>query len=280
MKITRTLIDDLVKSAEAEIDTSDLVKDFPKDLDLSIVERATIDVRVNDYPIKNPLNLSGVSMSLTHVTGLIPDAVLKMIYEVQEKIFSGTILTTHTFMLTAYCVLREHYSDTESLCLVSATGETLEFGITDSGTLIESVHIPLGSHVLVRSIMEKTKKTAADVLSLIALYTDEHLDGEAKQELDPFVTAYTESLSKKLTELFSGKRLPKKIILLTDPLLTPFYAKLLAPLLQDLSTQCEELTYLEDSFTNEISYNNASDLHLSLMARFFHKLHGCGEISL
>ncbi len=280
MKITRALIDDLVKSAEAEIDTADLTKDFPKNLDLSIVERATVDVRVNDYPIKNPLNLSGISIALTHVTGLIPDTVIKMIYEVQEKIFPGTALSTHTFMLTAYCVLREHYTDSESLCMVSATGETIELGITEGGTLIESLSIPLGSHMLVRNIMAKTKKTAADVLSLIALYTDDRLEESAKHELDQFVSEYTTVLKEKLTNLFHSRRIPKQIMLLTDPLLTPFYTRILTPVLQELGVDTNSILSLEESYIDEIAYKSASDLHLSLMARFFHKLHGCGEISL
>ena len=172
LKVTDSLVHDLVTSAEHEIEHATAESSIAGSLGLEIVERTTIDVRINDYSVPNPIGLKGKEIDLTHITGLVSKELLESIYEIQEKIFTDTSIRAHTFMLVMYCVLRDVLETVQSLAIVNTTAEATELGIVENGALVETLYVPHGTHTLVRSIASKTNRTPIDVTTLLRGYTD------------------------------------------------------------------------------------------------------------
>jgi hypothetical protein len=278
LKISRDLIDDLVQSAENEIGKQLETEGAPSELTYDIVERATIDVRVNDYPILHPIGLKGKAISLAHVTGLIPREVVEALREVEEKVFPGTEIRAHTFMLVMYCVLREIYAEHASMTIVHVTGDTTEFGIVEGDTLVESVSAPVGLESIVRGMMTHDRDTAKEMYSLLELYEKNELNEDGKNSVAKHLTEYAEAVQKSIEGHASTRRFPKTAFVLAPTPFTPLFTTVLSPILKEtLGSTGDILTLPLDELGSTPSHDE-NDANLAITSRFFHKLHGCGEI--
>ena len=278
VKISRTLVDDLVESAEEEIEMHVENAPIPQELGFQIVERATVDIRINDYPVHHPFGLKGQLVSLSHITGLVPKDVTKAIIDVQEKILPHTELRAHTLLLIVFCVLRDLIPNQSSYCIVNITSEATEFGIVSDDTLIASMHVPYGSGNLYRDIMKATGRTEADVTSLILSHQDRSLTQKAHDEVDTYFERYTSNLGKSFTEFFFNKSMPQSLVIIAEPYMTPLYKLEFDKMLKSATSTTIPVHVIDPEIIEQIMYDNVSDAYISLLCRFFHKLHGCGEI--
>jgi len=278
LKITRELIDDLVASAEAEIAKHIEEGEQPTQLTYEVVERATIDVRINDYSVLHPIGLKGKNVSLVHVTGLVPREVLSALHEVEEKIFPETQVRAHTFMLVLYCILRDIYKEQTAMTVVHVTGDTTEFGIVEGDTLVESVSIPVGLESVIRGMMTNERETGKEMYSLLLLHERGELTDEMHARVEKELNTYKEAISAALDEHAQLRRFPKTAFVLAPAPFTKLFATLLEPVLtKNLGINGAPLI-LDDSVLN-MNANNIADPNLAISSRFFHKLHGCGELA-
>ncbi len=279
LKITRQLVDDLVSGAESEIATH--IEGLKADTQLTyeIVERATVDVRINDYTVAHPLGLHGKEISLVHVTGVIPTDILEAVREVEEKIFPDTSIRSHTFLLVLYCVLRELFPEHTALTLIHVTGESTEFGIVENDTLTESISIPQGLNTLVRSLMSGTEQDAKEIYSELTLYHEHGLSPSREKEIETGLKQYTEALTEKLKEHTFARRFPKEAFVLAPLTFTELFKDVLTPFVKtELNIQSEIISFKEETL-NMTTLSDIEDVNISIASRFFHKLHRCGEIT-
>lgn len=280
LKVSRDLIDDLIGSAEVEIEKHMRSGDMPSDLIYEVVERATIDVRINDYPVVQPIGLRGKAISLAHVTGLIPREVIAALTEVEEKVFPQTTIRAHTFMLVLYCVLREIYTDHTALTIVHVTGDTTEFGVVEGDTLVESVSAPVGLESVIRTMMQNDKETAREMYSLLTLYHKGELTNDSAARVKSALTAYADTVKTALDAQARSRRFPKTAFVLAPSPFTPLFTAVLEPFLRESLGIQGELLNLNESILGETPTHDVDDANIIITSRFFHKLHGCGEIDV
>jgi hypothetical protein len=278
VKITRNLLDDLVASAEAEIQKQLDAGNAPTELTYEIVERATIDVRVNDYLVRNPIGLKGKEISLAHVTGLVPREVINALHEVEEKVFPQTEIRAHTFMLVLYCVLREIYTDYASMTIVHVTGDTTEFGIVEGDTLVESVSAPVGLESIIRNMMTNDRDTAKEMYALLELYHKNEPTEAASVVVEKQLHIYRDTVRENLRAHANARRFPRTAFILAPSPFTPLFTQILEPILREDVGITGELLTMEDQELGSTPSHDEEDANLSIASRFFHKLHGCGEI--
>lgn len=276
-RVTKELIHDLVGSAEKEIAQHITTAVLPTELTYEIVERATIDVRINDYPVSNPLNLKGKEISLVHVTGLIPKEVTQALDEVRDKIFPHTEIHAHTFMLMLHCVLREMYRDHESLLAVHVSGDATEFGIVEGDTLVESISIPIGLNSIVSDLMKHETETSKEMYTLLGLYEAGELHEEEGNRVRKALETYQACIEDALVPYTHTRRLPKTTFVLAPTSFTPLFARIYESLFKKL-LHIEEAPYTLSDAVMATNGENHDDATLTIIGRFFHKLHACGEI--
>ncbi len=277
-KITPALISDLAKSAEHEIDSE--LKNTKVNLtgEFEIVERATVDVRINGYSVHNPFNLVGKTLSLSHITGFILKDIISAVYEVRDKIFTDTEIQAHTSMLVSYCVFRDLFPKTANLTLVSVGGESTEVGLTEKGVLIETQSVLYGSNTLVREISDMTKDTPEHILTILRSHAEKKLHDEAHIDVSKLTALYDE----KLTELFSGifvrRGIPRTIIVTADPNIEHFARASVIKNIEKVTSQKFTVLHIEQKTLEHIAENELLDVPLAIESRFFHKLHACGDM--
>ena len=274
-KITPSILDDLIRSAEEEIITHLQSISILHDARFEVVERATVDIAVNEYPVHDPLSLEGKTLDLSHVVGAIPKDILLAIHEVQDKLFPKTELRAHTYMLVLYCVIRDIFPKLQSVCIIDVTSEATEFGIVEHNLLTENISIPFGSHTVKREDAESTDRPLVEIESEIAEYTP---NSALPESLILVRERYEKHVEEALTDLLTRRMIPGDIIITAQKKDYQFFKEALENALKRICAQNVRIISIEDQIVREVSGNTEPDTYLALGARFFHKLHGCGEI--
>jgi hypothetical protein len=278
VKVSRSLIENLVtdteERAEEELNQSGIVGE----LGLHVVERATVDTRINGYDITDPIGLTGTEIELSHIIGLIPEEILETVYEIQEKVLTDTKLSAHTFMLVNYCIIRDVMPKTHSLCIVDVTGESTEVGLVSDGTLLETRHAPYGSHTLLRDVSHSANATAEHALSLIRGYVEETLSKEEHERVEKYIEPFMNEVKSTCRALRQTQTIPSLITVTALPQLEDFFKKTIPLAIKDTTESQHTLIETTREALKEMPSFANDDLFIGLGSRFFHKLHGCGEI--
>lgn len=275
-KITETVINDLIQSAETEIFNHLHEQAHTAREEFSVVERVTVDMTVNDYPVLHPINLCGVSLGLSHVAGIIPQDIIDAVHEVQEKLFPNTELKIHTYMLVMFCVMRDIFPRLNSMCMVDITAESTEFAVVDKGLLIENEAVAIGSSTFVRNVMVATDKPANDIQSYMAFSDDDaHL---VSPDFDEQIQEYEHNLTDLITQTMSRHAIPTDIIVTTHKQYEHFFAPIIARAFEKALNVKPNILSIKNEIIEEISEGAEEDVYIAISARFFHKLHGCGEL--
>ncbi|MCD5381792.1 MAG: hypothetical protein LR017_00570 [Candidatus Pacebacteria bacterium] len=279
-RITKGLIADLIASAEDEIANTLEESAIIEKLGLHVVERNTVDVRVNGYLVKDPVGLKGTTIDLSHITGLIPGAMLETIDEMHDKTFVNASISVHTYMLVAYCVMRDLFSEMPSFCIVDITSESTEIGIVEVGVLRETSHVPTGSHTLVRAVQEQTKGTHDDAVSLLRSHAEGTLAPSNMSVIKKALATYTESVGTVFDSLQKSRRIPLTMIVTADPELETLFSTLLPTTMESRSKSTYTALELRAALLQETAQTQNPDIFIALSSRFFHKLHGCGDLEM
>ncbi len=274
-KITPELMEDLVQSAESEMFTQLDSQSHLSEAGFEVVERATVDVLVNDYRIINPLNVTGTTLSLSHIAGLVPKEILTGVYEVQDKLFPNTELHTHTYMLAMYCVMRDIFPNMHSSCIIDVTGEAIEFGIVENNLLIENTFIPNGSSSFMREVSEKTGKPSSDILTRMRSFGEE--GDKLSTELKEYIEMYVEYVVQGLNTILEHRILPSDIIITAHQSYEKLFKFIIEEALRRVKPSTSRIILVDQSIVEQITEGSDGDVYLALGAGFFHKLHGGGE---
>jgi hypothetical protein len=277
-KVTETLVAELIQNAESEIAEHIDAPGFIGSQGLAVVERATVNIEVNEYHVDNAIGLHGSTLSLFHITGLIPEEILKAVEEVQEKILMQTKLSAHTYMLVAYCVLRDLFPNARTLSIVDVTAEATEIGIVQDGILEETIHVPYGSNTLIREIAEKTKGSPDDVMSYLRALGERMVHDEAYESVLAHLENYKQAVGEMLKRIHGRRAIPTTMVVTALPQLQRLFGAEIPKLAQSITGDAYTLLELQKNVLNEIANNRNDDVFIAIASRFFHKLHGCGEL--
>jgi len=277
-KVTRSIISDLIKNAEDEIISYTREHSQIVEKDFEVIERATVDIAVNDYLVDNPYQNKVNTVSLTHISGLAPKELIVAIEDMQDKLFPHTKLRMHTFMLVIYCVLRDMYPQLHSLCIVDVTGETTEFGIVENNLLVENSYMKGGAHTFLRDIAEQRNAPLVDVYTQLSmLESSECVEAEISKKASE---TYISNVQAHIQSVLKTRILPKHIVVNSQhPLASQFVEMLKKAFEKSGHTDYEIIDFSVELFKNSKNARTLkdSDVYLSTASRFFHKLHGCAE---
>lgn len=274
-KVTRKMVEDLIVNAERETLKSAEEQSVGAQTGFEIVERATVDISVNEYLVTRPYNLKGNSLALSHVAGLIPKGVLSMLGELRDRLFPHVELKTHTLMLVMYCVLRDVLPKMHEACIINVTEYVTEFGIIEHDLLMSNASINAGT----AGVAEKMGRPEADIRS--TLMEQNATTPFPVEVYEAFVSAYSVQLLEHLNNQLTQRILPATVILSAPAPYAQLFKEMISKVLKDLSPYTHTILLVEPPLlidpTTTVSAG-MDDVYLAASIRFFHKLHGCIEI--
>ncbi len=277
-RVTESLIKDLARSAEDEIAEQIDEAGIAGSFGLSVVERATVNVELNQYQVDHPIGLTGSVLSLTHITGLVPQEILKAVNEVQDKILTHTQMSAHTYMLIVYCVLRDLFPKTTTLTIIDVTAEATEIGIVENGILRETLHVPYGSNTLIRDIAARTKGSPDDIMTYLRGLGEQVMDESIQKRALEHLESYADAVREMFKKIHARRTIPNTMVITALPQLQTLFSMQIPKIASEITGDEYTLLELQKGILDEIATNKNDDIFVTIIARFFHKLHGCGEI--
>ena len=274
-KVTKNLIHDLAETAEEEICTH-IQESAPFSGDFTVVERATTDVAINDYVVNEPVGKTGTICSLSHMIGLVPKELLEALREVKDKLFPEAELAVHTYLLATYCVLRDLYPHTHAFTIIDVSGEATEFGVVENNLLSENKSLSQGSSTFIRGVMDETGSPASDIETLIATEGKNHITERA--ELEKQVKSYVASVMESVQALTEHRALPRDTIITAHHPYEQLFKDMIRLALLEANKVEPNILAVEQNLLHEVLPHGTYSTHIALSARFFHKLHSCGEL--
>lgn len=274
-RITPAILKDLIESAESEIlERLRTEESFGKD-GFEIVERATVGINVNEYPVKNPLKLEGKILELSHVAGLIPTKIMGSIAEIQDKLFPKSRLHAHTSMLSMYSVLADIFPRTHTFAIIDVTAEATEFGIVENNTLIENSFIKMGTNGFIESVMAKTERPLADIETNLRAFNDKSVTKDA--DVLASLAEYSETIREGVELIRERRMLPQKVVVTVREPFQAAFTEAVARGVRAAVKRRPDTVSVNKHLIEEISHGTGEDVYLALAARFFHKLHAREE---
>ena len=279
--VTPHLIDEMIEHAyekeqEAHAHTHEKVL---KDVGQQIVEKSIIDVTLNGYSVQNPYNKKASEITIAHLRGLVADSILVALERVKKHIPSAIDIHIHTSALILYCVFRDLYPKTKNALIIDISGETTEVSLMQNSILYESITIAYGTHSLVRTIARSSKTIPEEARAYLRSYKQKVLSEFQEKVLVRVQKHYTQSLMTALTELTTRYVLPQTVFLILDQNMEHFFTDTIENAMRGQTKKNIVLLSPQNIGNLAVRQDDVSvDPHLSLIARFFHKLHACGEI--
>ena len=267
----RALITEAERRDEHELQASTLLKE----LNISLVERAVINTAVNGYLVHEPYGKKGTSLSLAHISGLIPQAILDTVRDIEEKLFPDATTSAHTFALVLFCVIRDLFPKVRHALCVDISGEATELAIMQDETLMETCVFPFGTHTFVRMVALELNTFPDEALGhLRSLTADTPLP--IQEAIKKVTDAYTAELTQALALLEARYTIPRHIYALTSRELHNFFDPILTSATDRYRSTHGSYTSLNATLLG--NDEKAKDVFFVLESRFFHKMHACGEI--
>lgn len=276
-KVTETLVKELREGAEAKIQSDIVERDAVEASGLRIVERATVNIKVNGYNVHNPLGLKTKAVELAHISGLVPGDIIDAIDEVHDKVLEDSVVSIHTYLLVFYCVLRDLYPDTHAFCIVDISGEATEFGIVEDDVLTYSSFAPIGSNRLLRMMTEGQGVPHEHALSQLRGYQEKTLSEDESRVVEGYLVQYRQITAQTLQKIYDDYHVPQTIVVTSSPEIRGILSEQIMLILNEVTKNTHNVLELDDHLVRDIATESA-DVFLAISGRFFHKLHGCGEI--
>lgn len=270
-RVTPAILQDLVESAETAILERVGAESTTGKDGYQIVERATVGVTLNEYPVENPLRMEGTVLNLSHVAGLIPTEIIESVHEIQDKLFPKSRLHAHTSMLSMYSVLADLFPRTHSFCIVDVTAEATEFGIIEDDILIENTFIPVGTNKFLQSVMGKRERPLADIETMLRTFADKTVTADA--DVTTALAEYSEAVKGGATSIRERRTFPNKIVVVAHEPFGDAFAGAVERGVRSALEKKPNLVAVNKHLIEEICHGTGGDVYLALAARFFHKLH-------
>ncbi|HEX4799255.1 MAG TPA: hypothetical protein VFV22_01825 [Candidatus Paceibacterota bacterium] len=275
-KINKSIITDLVNSVERDI-LEHVAVTHDEHKTYQIVERATVDTTINGYAVSSPFGLTGKTLSLSHVVGIIPQELLDAAEEAHEKIFPKAIMNAHTTMLVTYCILRDIFPNVHTACIIDITGEATEFGFVERNLLIDNSYVPWGINTTLRAVSRARGNPISDLERQFSEYTSTTCSDETP--LGSAVAEYRKNIVDALEAMQEQHVLPKNFILITPPHFYNACQTIISDTLSEMNFSNFTIHTVTEETMRAVMPGTTPDPYLALGARFFHKLHGCTDIN-
>jgi len=267
-KVNNSIVEDLVKSAIEEI--SNKLKESPlfSAQGFETVEQITTEIKINDYPVKNPIGLSGTIVGLAHTIGIVPRDIVIAIDEVRDKLFNHADYHIHTAVFTYYRVIQNIFKNVNSMCIINMSDEATEFGVVENGLLHENKYDSYGTNTFIREIMQKTGKPKGDVVASLHAYSESSHISSA--EIEAYVEIYATRIAETLSALFAKRLIPNEIFIATNSVHQKIFKDIISLAFKKVSKSQKHIIHLDGNMIEHIALGATDDVYLSILSRFFH----------
>lgn len=282
--ITRELVDDIIRHAEER--TEHAYKKGRARIghgpEMRTVEQSIINITANGYPITDPYGHDALEIDVAYLRGLINERAIDTFENVTERAFPQSTPHPHTSALVEYCVLRDLYPKVSNALIIDISGGATELSVMHQHILYESHAVLYGVHALIRDIADTAHVLPEEATMYARSYAQNILSKKQELVLEKALKRYVTSLERVVREITARYALPRTIFIICDEDMSIFFSDACARALAEKGGHRNK-TLIPVGLHNTHDLvlwreGTSPDTRIALTARFFHKLHACGEI--
>jgi hypothetical protein len=218
---TKEFMRSLVETAKKQTLETAYQGTLLKDLGLSLLEEATVDVELNGYHVRSMKPQEVRTVSLTHIRSLADEKLIDLINDSLDKVLPHAKRQYHSFMFLFSEVLRSLHPDTSEACLVDITNEATEVGIVNDDVLRSATHAPTGLFSLARRIAAECGIPNEEAYSFMKNGNNyalaPHLE-KKKEIVERIFGEYEDEIAKTLRDSRDALSIPNTVFLHTSAL--------------------------------------------------------------
>lgn len=288
--VTRDLVDDLLRTAQEKTEAELRENELTEKLGLAITARMATSLTANGYELDEPAGQAAQSVALSH-SSVITQAYLRdAIADSHEKIVPKASLSTYSFMLVFYCVMRDLHPHLTDYCLVDVTYEATEIAIVRDGVLRYCTHVPFGAYSLAREVTAITELPLAEAYAHVTgpdlASLREQATPEQNAELDTLFAKYEERLTGLLRETGDELSIPKQLIVHSTLATEGFFKERLEKASHSVTRSQHVVTtatlpLITATYPAEevaAQKKRGADAALFVSAQFFHQCEHCDKV--
>ncbi len=244
--VTADLIETLTSAAQKKIDEERVEDDMAQQHGLSILERTTTDVYLNQYHTDKPIGKTAHSLTLTQMSTIADAYVAKTITDLATRVLPRVSLQTTTSVVMFNTVINKLFPDTTEYCLVDVSYEATEIAIVRDGTIRYCTHAPYGINTIARGLSEQLNIPHAEAYTFLRepYYTTalEQFSAKQKSVVGAVLGGYQEVITKLFQETGDDLAIPK-ILFLHGGNSSEIFFKLLLSLAAKAATNTTHTVY-------------------------------------
>ncbi len=198
---------------------------------LQLLEKRTIQTKLNGYATANPFGKKTKSLELSLYLSMSPQVVLEKIQDTIGRYFNAFSIQFASFLFTSFVVARDTFIGEKNFLMVDIGSEITEVSLVKDEMLMQTVSFPLGRNSFIRGLAKELSKNVTEASSLFSLYMESKLTPEAEAEvktaLEDAELVWLDQFQNALVTISEETSLPSLLLLTTMLGVTEFFTKII-----------------------------------------------------
>lgn len=280
-ELTKSLIEELLKSAGKTIAEELKENDVTSNLGLQVISRSTSSLQANGYQIEGPREQLATTLTLSLVSAVTQQYLLDNLNNLKEKLVPEAEIQATSYMLAFYSTASQVYAHMTDVCLVHISYEATEIGVVRDGVLAYTTHTPFGSFSLAREISAITGAPLFEAFQYLRsdnpLSFMEGLSDAKRIDVEQMLEAYVAKLQSLFMETGDDLSIPKKIIIHADLKSETFFKDIINNAAKRILKSDPDIKMITPNLFNEMTHGafahkpqELPDSAMLVSAQFFH----------
>lgn len=218
---TKKMLKELVESELAYMRKTKVTKYPEFGTTAHIIESEVTQILLNGYELADPFNKKTRIVEITVSIAAVPKEILTAITDIVEPFFPPKKVIFHTFIQSAFSVLRDILTSQSDFIIVAVGGEVTDIAIVKGGAITAETSFSYGENFVIHKIMSILHVPEAEARSLFSLHKQKMLEEGKVHVLETILqkaeSEWVASLEKSLISVATGFLLPDTIALIVSP---------------------------------------------------------------
>lgn len=166
-----------------------------------IVEKQISKIKINGYPTDDPYGKKGKNIELYLNITVAPKKILddfkssiERIYKIKKVHFTTSAYTTHIAM-------RENRAVSENSVAIDVGEEITDIAFIKDGVFLHQHSFPVGTYELYRKVVENTKSTQEEAMSLLEAYKSGKLNEKNSSKINQSLSEFIEEWQNEIRKV-------------------------------------------------------------------------------
>ncbi|OHA82781.1 MAG: hypothetical protein A2937_03045 [Candidatus Yonathbacteria bacterium RIFCSPLOWO2_01_FULL_47_33b] len=200
-------------------------------VDIEIIEKKIIEIRLNGYEIKNPYGQTTHQMEILATVGLSSKRVIESVENIISRFFHAPSVHFGSFPVAAFSAVRDIFPNEKNFLFLDITGETTDVSLVVDDLLVGVTSFSRGKNFFLREISAGENTLHAEAATLFGMFLRDELEGKKRDTIGNIVARskdeWAARFEKTLTSFAGTSVIPPRVFFTTDSDVAGFFTGLI-----------------------------------------------------